>query len=229
MSSIIAYCPNCGSVLDPGAGAGCPQCAAASYPITRREPRIWGTGTGLLVWLVSTVLTLGIPLVFGLLYLILKMFRTGQPPTEETLSRDVTLALLTAGMTFPAHLLTLLICWLVVTSWGKRPFLQTISWGRPSLLDWVYSIGLAVLMMGAAYIFQKLLPHNETGLEKLLKLSYAVRVMVAALAVLTAPLVEEVVYRGVLYAGIEKDWGKTAGVVVVTFLFALVHVPQYKE
>jgi membrane protease YdiL (CAAX protease family) len=190
---------------------------------------MWGTGTGLLVWLVSTVLTLGLPLVFGLGYLIVKMFRTGQPPTEETLSRDVMLALITAGMTFPAHLLTLLICWLVVTSWGKRPFLQTISWGHPSVLDWVYAIALSGLMLSAGYVFQKLLPTSETSLEKLLKLSYSVRVMVAALAVLTAPLVEEVVYRGVLYAGIEKDWGKTAGVVVVTFLFALVHVPQYKE
>ena len=30
-----------------------------------------------------------------------------------------------------------------------------------------------------------------------------------------------------LYAGIERAWGKWAGVGLVTFLFALVHVPQY--
>jgi uncharacterized protein len=229
MSSIIAYCPTCGSVLDPGYGAGCPQCSAASYSITQQQPRLWGTGTGLLVWLASIALTLGIPLIVGLGYLILKMVKTSQPPTEEALTQDVALALISVGATFPAHLLTLLICWLVVTSGGKRPFLQTISWGRPSPSEWVYAIALAGLMLGAAYLFQKLLPHRETSLEKLLKLSYSVRVMVAALAVLTAPLVEEVVYRGVLYAGIERDWGKTAGVVVVTFLFALVHVYQYME
>ena len=223
MSSIIAYCPTCGSVLEPGNGAGCPQCSAASYSITERQPQLWGTGTGLLVWIVSFVLTLGIPLVFGLAYLMMKMIQTRQPPTEEALTQDVALALISIGAMLPAHLLTLLICWLVVTSGGKRPFLQTISWGRPSLLEWIYAIALAGLMTGAAIVFEKLLPHRETGLEKLLKLGYSVRVMVAALAVLTAPLVEEVVYRGVLYAGIERDWGKSAGVVVVTFLFAAVH------
>jgi membrane protease YdiL (CAAX protease family) len=227
MSSIIAYCPTCGSALDPGYGAGCPQCSAASYSITQQQPRLWGTGTGLLVWLASVALTLGIPFVFGLVYLIAKMIRTGQWPTEETLMQDIAFWLITIGATLPAHLLTLLICWLVVTSGGKRSFLQSISWGRLSRLDWIYAIALVVLMTGAAIVFEKLLPHRETSLEKLLKLSYSVRVMVAALAVLTAPLVEEVVYRGVLYAGIERQWGKSAAVVVVTFLFALVHAQQY--
>ncbi|HKQ74948.1 MAG TPA: CPBP family intramembrane glutamic endopeptidase [Blastocatellia bacterium] len=229
MSSIIANCPTCGSVLDPGYGAGCPQCSAASSSITQPQPRLWGTGTALLVWMASFILTIGVPLVFGLLYLVAKIAQTRQPPTEEALSQDVTLALISLGTILPAHLLILLICWLVVTSGGKRPFLQTISWGRLTPLDWVYAITLAGLMMVAGYVFQKLLPHRETSFEKLLNLSYSVRVMAAALAVLTAPLVEEVVYRGVLYAGIERDWGKTAGVVVVTFLFFAVHVYQYRE
>ena len=179
------------------------------------------------MWIASVLLTVGLPLVFGVVYLIAKIAQTRQPPTEESLMQDLTFALISIGSTFPAHLFILVICWLVVTSAGKRPFLQSISWGRPSKLEWIYAIALAGLMTGAAIVFEKLLPHRETSLEKLLKLSYSVRVMVAALAVLTAPLVEEVVYRGVLYAGIERDWGKSAGVVVVTFLFALVHVPQY--
>src|SRR5262249_39622181 len=66
-----------------------------------------------------------------------------------------------------------------------------------------------------------------TDFEKILKLGYSVRVMIAVLAVVTAPLVEEIVYRGVLYYGIERAGGPTAAVVIVTFLFALVHVPQY--
>jgi len=177
----------------------------------------------------SVALTVGLPLIFGLAYLIVKVIQTRQPPTEETLTQDIGFALISIGSTFPAHLLTLMICWLVVTSGGKRSFLETISWGRPSRLEWLYAIALAGLMIGAAIVFERLLPHRETSLEKLLKLSRSVRVMVAALAVLTAPLVEEVVYRGVLYSGIERDWGKGAAVVVVTLLFALVHAPQYWE
>src|SRR5262245_9803920 len=227
MSSIFAYCPTCGSVLDPVYGAGCPQCSEASHTITDRQPRLWGAGTGFLVWIASIILTIGLPLLFGLAYLFLKIIQTRQPPTEESLTKDLAFILISVGATFPAHLLTLLICWLVVTSGGNRPFLQSISWGRPSRLEWIYAIALVGFMTGAAIVFEKLLPSRETSLAKLLKQSYSVRVMVAALAVLTAPLVEEVVYRGVLYAGIERDWGKSAGVVVVTFLFALVHAQQY--
>jgi membrane protease YdiL (CAAX protease family) len=76
-------------------------------------------------------------------------------------------------------------------------------------------------------LFAKILPHHETDLERMLKLGASVRVLTALLAVLTAPLVEEVVYRGVLYPGIAKRWGLAAGVSVTTLLFVLVHVPQY--
>jgi uncharacterized protein len=227
MSSITAYCPTCGAILDPGYEAGCPQCSAASYADTQQQPRLWGAWKGVLVWFASVALTVVLPLVFGLAYLIAKIIQTRQSPTQETLTQDVGFVLISVGATFPAHVLTLLICWLVVTSGGKRPFLETISWGAPSRKEWFYAIALAALMIAAAIGFERLLPHRETDLEKLLKLGYSVRVMVAILAVLTAPLVEEVVYRGVLYAGVERDLGKVAGVVSVTLLFALVHVPQY--
>src|SRR5262249_22203589 len=44
---------------------------------------------------------------------------------------------------------------------------------------------------------------------------------------LTAPLVEEVVYRGVIYSAIEWWRGRLAAVIVVSLLFGAVHVPQY--
>src|SRR5262249_16820462 len=153
MSSITTYCPTCGSVLDPGYGAGCPQCSAASSSISQTQPRLWGTGTGFLVWMASVALTVGLPLIFSLAYLIVKVIQTKQSPTEETLTQDIGFALISIGSTFPAHLLTLMICWLVVTSGGKRSFLETISWSRPSLLERLYAIALAGLRIVAAGVF----------------------------------------------------------------------------
>jgi CAAX protease family protein len=60
-----------------------------------------------------------------------------------------------------------------------------------------------------------------------LKLGTGVRIMIAALAVVTAPLIEEIVYRGVIYSTVESLMGKVAAVTFVTLLFALVHAPQY--
>jgi len=51
--------------------------------------------------------------------------------------------------------------------------------------------------------------------------------IIAFLAVATAPLVEESIYRGILYPAIERTAGAKAAVILVTLLFAIPHVPQY--
>ena len=50
---------------------------------------------------------------------------------------------------------------------------------------------------------------------------------VAALAVLTAPFVEELIYRGILYSPLQRSVGPPLAIVIVTLLFAAVHFPQY--
>jgi membrane protease YdiL (CAAX protease family) len=45
----------------------------------------------------------------------------------------------------------------------------------------------------------------------------------------TAPLIEELIYRGVLYRGIEKAAGIGLAITLVSLLFAGVHVYQYRN
>jgi membrane protease YdiL (CAAX protease family) len=52
---------------------------------------------------------------------------------------------------------------------------------------------------------------------------------VAFLATFTAPLVEEVVYRGVVYSAFQRKFGIGVAVAIVTILFTIVHVPQYSQ
>ena len=54
----------------------------------------------------------------------------------------------------------------------------------------------------------------------------ASRVAWAVMAVLFAPLVEETLFRGLLLAGFSASWGGTAGAVVVTILFAVLHLTE---
>jgi len=180
---------------------------------------------GIITWISSVALLIGFQVVAIGLYLFLKFRETGSLPM--TFEIDWLMALLTIVFTFPAHLLTLLLCWLVITNRGRRPFGETIGWAWHPQFRWVHAVAFAFLMLGVAYSFEKLLPHRETDMERLLRMGASIRYLVAALAVLTAPLVEELVYRGILFAGIERKYGATAGVVIVTTLFALVHVPQY--
>ncbi|NBO65100.1 MAG: CPBP family intramembrane metalloprotease, partial [Acidobacteria bacterium] len=185
----------------------------------------WGPLAGLATWVTSVALLIGLQLIALAIYLFIRYRETGTVPV--TFELDQLMAILTIALTFPAHLLTLVVCWLVITDRGRRPFRQAIGWAWHPQFRWIHAVAFAFLMLGVAFSFEKLLPHRETDMEKLLRMGATVRYLVAALAVLTAPLVEELVYRGILYAGIEKRFGAPMGVAVVTLLFALVHVPQY--
>ncbi len=147
-----------------------------------------------------------------------------EPPT---LQLTPGLALVSLAGTMVAHLATLAFCWWVVTSGGVIPFFATLGWRWHHQFKWVHAVALAFAMLLLGFAFERWLPNGETDFERLLQLSYSVRVAVALLAVLSAPLVEEVVYRGVLYSAVAEAKGWRVAVSVVTILFALVHAPQY--
>lgn len=153
------------------------------------------------------------------------IYMIGQEIPKVEITRGV--AIFTLVITLVLQLIALGSSWLVVTRVGKRPFWRTLGWHWHPQFRWVHAVGGAVLMFGVAIAVSQLLPHRETDMEKILKLGTSIRLLVVVLAVLTAPLVEEVVYRGVVYSSVERLWGKVAGVLVVTGIFALVHVPQY--
>lgn len=234
METAANYCSACGQIFQPGFSAACPRCELARQTGTQTlaleaaaKPSAsgWGAGTGLLTWGVSVALLFGTQLIAMFIYFGIQMSRTGNIP--KTLEIDWLLAILSIAAAIPAHILTLIFCWFVVTERGQQPFWQRMGWGWHPQFKWIHAAALAGLMMGVAILFSKILPHQETDLEKILKLGTSVRILTALLAVLSAPLVEEVIYRGVLFPGLERNWGAAAGIAGTTLLFALVHVPQY--
>jgi uncharacterized protein len=224
MSSIVYYCPTCGRALAPETGADCPQCAPTFQPapISPRESGAKWSDLfwALIVWGVSG----GFALIFesGYRYIL---WQTGQRMPEVQITQSA--VILTLVATLILQIAGFVAAWLAVTKIGRRPFWRTLGWGWIPQFKMVHAVGLAFLMLAVAVLLQRALPNQETDLEKFLKMGVGIRVMVAALAVLTAPLIEEIVYRGVLYSSVEGLWGKSAAVIFVTLLFALVHVPQY--
>ena len=55
----------------------------------------------------------------------------------------------------------------------------------------------------------------------------AARYAIAFLAVFTAPFVEEFIYRGVLFAALQRLTGAIFAGITTLALFTLIHVPQY--
>jgi hypothetical protein len=221
MTSLASYCRNCGRALDPGSSDLCAQCSISYSPATTEsKPNIFDLVWAFLVWGVSG----GFMLMADTAYRLAYWFAYHRSP-EIQLTRGV--VIISLGLMLMMHLAGFVAAWLAVTKIGRRPFWRTLGWGWHPQFKMVHAVGLAFLMIGVAVLLERTLPHRETDLEKILKMGMAVRVMVAVLAVVTAPLIEEIVYRGIVYSGIEGLMGKAAGVTAVTVLFALVHVPQY--
>lgn len=238
MSITTAYCPSCGQAVETGPGTLCAQCQA-SFPSTQSPQANWLTGAEIspmetekpgspwldllwafLIWGVSGAFLMALDAA-----LRVSLWALGQKIPEIEITRGAAIFTLLITMVF--QLVALSASWLVVTRLGKKPFLQTLGWHWHPQFRWVHAVGGAALMFGVAVALSQLLPHRETDMEKILKLGTSVRLLVIVLAVLMAPVVEEVVYRGVVYSSVERLWGKAAGVFVVTGIFGLVHVPQY--
>jgi membrane protease YdiL (CAAX protease family) len=180
----------------------------------------WGVATAIFVWLASLILLAIVPVFFVVPYAAVR----------GTVSvKDPTVVFLLVFSTLPAHLLTVVIVWAVVTKFGKRPFWETLGWSWGKYFGLWTSIGLGVALFFASGAVAHFLGGDKvTPLEELLNSSPAARYAIAFLATLTAPFVEEFVFRGVLYSALQRAIGSGVAVILVATLFAAVHVLQYR-
>ncbi len=195
----------------------------------------WATWLDLLkafgVWVASIVLLVATQLAVGIPYFIYMWVTTGGLPQLETLTSDKILAFISIASVLPAHLLTLGLIWLVVTQGRKFPFWPTIKFHWPeglrpvtgTIICVVIAIVLFVIGAAATYFWGG----NRTQLDALVESSIAARMATAFIAVFTAPLVEELIYRGVLYSALQRAVGTGITIGIVSLLFAGVHVFQY--
>jgi membrane protease YdiL (CAAX protease family) len=208
-----------------------------SRPVAEPDPDEppWGPFTGISVWLVSVAAIIIIPVIAIALWLVIQTAR-GAPLPNFTARDEVeqwvmspNILLLQIVSTIVAHALTLAICWAVVTKMGSRPFRASLgwSWGGHRVWYWVVFSGCTLLgIQILSQVLIRFLPERESPFDQLLKSSQQVRIAVAILAVFTAPIVEEVVYRGLLFSALRKRIGVIATVIIVTATFAGVHVFQ---
>ncbi len=177
-----------------------------------------------------------VQLIFSVVLLVPYALHRGITPSSpdfglkfvEFATTDKTAILLQVWSLLPSHILTVVLVWLVITRFGRRPFLDSLGLRWSSGFEIWVSLGLGILMFGVASVTAWLIGADKpTQLEQIVNSSLAARYAVAFLAVFTAPFVEELVYRGVLYSALQRIVGVTGAVAIVLGLFTLIHVPQY--
>lgn len=210
--------------------------APEQAPVPDPDRPRWGAGTGIATWVASIAAILFVPIAAVIFWYILDKARGVHIPdlanSQELMDWVMSprLLLVQVYSTLAAHVVTLAVCWAVVTKFGKQPFLKSLGWdwaGHSALYWLLISVGVLVMIVIADQVFTKFLPQSETSFDQLLKSSQQVKIAVVLLAITSAPIVEEVIYRGILYAGLRKQVGTVATVIGVTILFSSVHVLQY--
>lgn len=181
----------------------------------------WNWWIALLVWAASVIF------IFLFQGIFVAVFAVATKQTDlGALVKDPTVILLSVASVAPAHLLTVLIAWLVVTNFRKYPFLQTLGWSFGNFRWWYFPVILGLFFVLAAAV-SSVFPEQDNELTRILQSSRAAVFVVAIIATFSAPFVEEVIYRGVIYSGFEKSFNVPVAVIVTTVCFAAVHYPQY--
>ena len=151
----------------------------------------------------------------------------GLAPTRDVLVADQTFVFLFVLGWLPAHLLTLAVIWAVATRLGKLSIKDVFGWSWSPNFGFWRSASLAAMMFVTTFFLIILFGGQKTDLDRILESSRAAAVTLAIIAMATAPLVEEMIYRGLLYSAFERAIGQWGAVIVVASMFAGLHVVQY--
>jgi membrane protease YdiL (CAAX protease family) len=216
-------------ILDPQLGS--PIVVEDDLAAARIDPNDphWGVWTGVGVWAFSVVAIVIFPGVFLFPYIAASgvKFASNEQMVEYA-KTDPTAILVQVASVIPAHIVTILLAWFVVTKVRRYSFLESLGWTSGGLRWWHYLailVGFFILAAVVGHYF----PEQENDVIRILRSSRTTLFVFAFMATFTAPLVEEVVYRGILFSPLQRKLGAAAAVGFVTAIFAAVHVPQYWE
>lgn len=123
-------------------------------------------------------------------------------------------------------ILIFMFIYFTVTLKYNSSFLNSIKWSRKGDTRTLVYLAVGIVLALAFVGISSLMPNpGEPPIEKMLKYP-PTAVLYAALGVLLAPFVEEVVFRGFIYPVIERSLGKSLAVLISASMFTFVHVFQ---
>jgi membrane protease YdiL (CAAX protease family) len=214
-----------------------PPAIPAAAPVQPTPKTEWlapwvDVGIAVAAWFVSVIFLLFIPLIYALPYMIYRVVKAGAP-SPEVLASDKMLIFFSVAGILPTHLLTFVLVWAIVSYAGRRPFWKNIDFDWPAnsshAMTTMLCVVLAIVLFSVAFGITALYGERKTDLDLMIESSIYTRLATAFIAVVTAPLVEELIYRGLLYKTLEKAAGVAIAILVVSLLFAGVHVFQYRN
>ena len=123
--------------------------------------------------------------------------------------------------------LMLAYIYFLVTVGHRQPFWPTLRWRRITVWQALGCLAGGTLMTVAIALFPPVLPDaTKFPLESLFN-SRAAAYAIGAFAILVAPVMEEMIFRGILFAIFESQVGLRFAILITAILFGGLHVPEY--
>lgn len=201
----------------------------------------WGSIAAGVLWLVSILLIVFLQMAFVFPYIASQDISMADAETlSKFMTTDPTAILISIATVIPAHILTIVLAWFIVTKFNKHSFKEMLGWHWGGYNWWqvaLLTVALVVSVFVVAAVTITVFGKQENDFDKILKSSRYVVLLVAFMATFSAPITEEIVYRGVMYSAFQRTLSGfnilkgnlpvVLTVVIITFLFAGVHYFQY--
>lgn len=158
-------------------------------------------------------------------YAVLRPLMGWRTPASALAASENAIFVVAAQLVFYAPVLAYIV--LVVVLQYHQQFSVGIRWRWPSFRQGMRFLLAGVLLAMVVLAGSALLPdRKDFPMEKLFTSPSAVYA-VGGLAVLVAPFMEELLFRGVLFSFFERLGGYRTAVPVTALLFAALHYPEY--
>lgn len=188
---------------------------------------------GLVAQVVTTLL---LAMIIGMCLGVMAAAQGGKPPDPQVISAEVQKTFL-----MPFAIVSVVVGAYVVLRVVRPCFPSAMASGATASLGWCHcnrkmfwrsvAVGVAISLITLAS--SSVFPPPDGQLTGPLATASATvgwqRFAWAVLVVLVAPPTEEFIFRGVLYGGFSKSWGKAAATIVVTLLFVAMHLTEAKS
>lgn len=208
-----------------------PELPAAPAPGAEPElnPAPWGIRGAILVTLLSFAVQVVVALVLGGFAAAVLTFMDPGLIRDETELRDLVVLVTVVPMALLYTVFTLAIIYFSVTRIWRRPFAQAlrIKTPRPGALAGSLALGV-VMAAGFVTLATMAPPQEEIGgpLARLAETGLAGHLLWILLAVVMAPTVEEILFRGYAYLGVRQRVGPVWAGLAVSAVFLLLHLGE---
>jgi membrane protease YdiL (CAAX protease family) len=170
-------------------------------------------------------------LAFFLAYILvtagyLSILAVGHRPTSTGETEETTFLSITFEMV--AYVLLFGAIYALVAIRGRLPFWRALKWNRPTFLKALAFLAGGIILAAAVQAAPTIFPDRKNFPLQEIFTSPAVAYAVGGFAVLVAPLMEELIFRGVLFAIFEDMVGLRFAIATTAILFTALHIPEYR-